>query len=108
MKNKVQFLKSCGIGFTIVLALLLGTILIRNSNELSAYNNPLAFLAPLLFIPLLISVFYDMRYNCVDTKGEKKPKTELVLYKKNTCLVIVGTMLTITLIVSMIVLYYGW
>jgi hypothetical protein len=107
MKKKRQFFKDCGIGSGIALVLLFGTIMISRARGIGGYINPLSFVFPLLFIPLLVSVFHDKRYNCVEIKGKKK-SSEIPFYKKDTCILVIGTMLTITLIVSMIVLYYGW
>ncbi|MDH5533247.1 MAG: hypothetical protein OEX81_02345 [Candidatus Pacebacteria bacterium] len=108
MKNKGQFYKNCGVGFVIIFIVLFGTLFIRNARGLVGYNNPIAFIAPLLFIPLLVSVFHDSRYNCASPPEKNKSSKVKPVYKKDTCVVVVGIMLTITLIVSMIVLYYGW
>jgi hypothetical protein len=110
MKNKVRFLKGCGAGSIVVLILLIGTLLIRNSRGLEGYINPLAIIAPLLFIPLLVSVFHDGRYGCkseAPLKVESK-KNKNVFLSRNRCVSIVGLLLLMTLIVSMIVLYYSW
>lgn len=108
MKKKIQFFKDCGIGFVIVLVFLIGTLVFSNQNNINGSVNFIAIISPLLFIPLFIFVLQDKSINCSD-EGERSSRSNKIgLYKKDTCILSVGTMLLVTLIVSMIVLYYGW
>lgn len=107
MKKNVQFFKDCGVGFVLVLVLLFGTVIVRNTQGISGNINLLAFIFPLLFVPLLVSVFHDSSYNHMG-KGKKDNQGETPVYKKDTCITLVGLMLLLNLIVSMIVLYYAW
>jgi len=108
MKKKIQFFKDCGVGIVTVLFLLVGTLLFKNMHGYNGPINVLAFIFPLFFIPLLVSVFHDTRYKQTNSKESSKNLAVKPVYKKDTCILVIGTMLTITLIVSMIVLYYGW
>lgn len=106
MKKRIQFFKDCSVGFILVLVLLFGTVVVRTSQGISGDINFLAFIFPLLFIPLLVSIFYDSKYDSL--KEKKSKKNEEIVYKKDTCIAVVSLMLLLNLIVSMIVLYYAW
>jgi uncharacterized membrane protein len=103
MKKKLPFLRDCGIGAVMVSILLFGGMALGSYHGIARNFSPVALIAPYLFIPLLVSVLYDSRYLCKNYEESKEKHKE-----KHKCLSRVGVLFFLTLITSIIVLYYGW
>ena len=104
MKIKNDFIINCGIGFLLVSVVFFVVVIIRSQNGIEGNFNILPFIAPLIFIPLLVYV--------IQSKGphfyEKLYSHDQAKYSKSFCIWVISGLLLLVTVISAVLLYYGW